>query len=473
MAGFGENFVSGMEAGQRIRARNDARKDQQALKQGMQEYFDAVNKFTTFDADEALPNVSAPASPAQALPVGEAAPAVEAAAASTAPGAPPTALPTGPPANNRRTHASFEDIQDIQMRAAKLAAMTGDPKVLEALQGSFNSVVGNRMLGHLSEAQTAFSAGDADAQEAALKNMSRLFPGMQGMKFTRADGQLMTKHPLTGKQVPVDNELMDQFKTIATNPDGFGALLGAKKAADAKEDRDERGVKVSEANAAANTQNAATAAANAAETARFNKATEQSANAQRNASALQSLAYADYLKKGGGKGSEGENEIDPNKARQFASDVRTVVQDTLFPTIMGPPDPISGVSTKQPGQPLRGYENATQEDLNRISSMAEQLGIANPSTGLSTGGQTAITIDRILKGDRSTGQGLQVMSDGTVHLTSKNGPPVVFRATPQLQQMIMAASAPRRAPPGFMQDQGLPMPPPRANAQGVPMNIAR
>lgn len=466
MADIGQRFLQGVQIGQQIGGNLVAARNQRTLKKEMEALFGAFNDYTRFDDEAALPDAAAPVAATQALPIGEAAPAVNAAAASMnaqVQGGDP-AIQLEKATRKLRTQASYEDLQNIHGRIAKIAAMSGDPKVLTALQDTFAGQVRNRALAHLADAQTAYGNGDIDGAEKALISMGKLFPSTSGLKFKRdKDGQLVTKDPLTGKERVVDPEYMGWAYKMLSSPEVVYDLIGSKREAGRKADLDERGAKVSESNAATNAQNAATQAAQVAETARSNRANEPSEIAARQANTLQALAYSDYLNRDKGEGAGG---IDPNKARQFAMDVRQVVSDTLFPSTQV--QDLTGAWVKAPGTPLRGYENATQEDLNRISSFAEQIGIANPSTGLSVSGQAAIEIDRVLRGDRSSGRGLQVLSDGTIQLTSKAGPPITFRATPQLQQMIMSAvqsSRQQQAPMGQgaqfwvpRQDQGVPVP---------------
>lgn len=459
-----DNFLQGVQQGQAIGDRYYAAKNRREVQAEMQGLFEAQNKYMQFDEDAALPNAAAPATSA-ALPINEDPGLVRAAAENTNGALAPVLGPRDKP-KKARTHASYEDLNDIYARQARIAAKSGDPKVLTALQDTFTGQVRGRALSYLADAQQSYESGNQDDAEKALIAMGKLFPSMSGMKFKRKDGELMFKSPLDGKEKPVDAEAMGLMYKVLSSPETMYDLIGQKRDKKTADEVKGRELGVSESNAATNATNAAT---NAAGEARLGKLVPSQIR-QNDANALQSLStarYQDFLRNSGATGANGG--LKPDDARQFSAAVSALAQETLL--------------TKDPNTDqvvpsgLPGYENATMEDVNRLAGISGQLAIANPEADFSAATQYGMAIDRYARGvPGAPGFNLNT-KDGRVGLRDGNGQLIaVFRAPPQLMQMLLATANQRQQQANSTAEfrQGLGAPPaPRTNAQGIPTSIAR
>jgi hypothetical protein len=450
MSNISDSFLQGIQSGQAIRANYDARKERRSLQGDTQKFFE---KLKEIDIPGDWGN-----EPAQALPMAtNDAPAATQGAA-VAMTTPSSALPlpgaspdVAPPA--KRTSIARKDLEDLDTIAARMASTAGDPKVYDAMRGIASQQMQGRVLREFAGAQQAIAAGDNKALEKALGRVNFLLPDEIDLNLKHgADGQLTYKNPMTNKVEPFTADTLETYRQMAMNPATFGDYIWNRK-------QKEGEAAVSAKNAETNATNAATQAGQAAETARHNQASEAlqrgaqpSENLQRNANAVQALANARYLDFNRGKGAGGADGMKPDDARQFASAVRSVVNDTLFPMTNGT-DPATGQPTKVPGTPIPGYEHATPEDMNRVSSIAEQIGVSNPETGLSSAAMYATAIDRAMHG----GGTIKVdPNTGLIGIPQKNGQVITFKAPPQLiQQLATAAQRPAdpRVPPMLARPQ--------------------
>lgn len=449
----GAALLGGISAGQGIRGRYDSFKQGKELQDASRSYFEKLRSLggETVAPDSALPVPDSGGSEGMVA---------NAAAATNAPAA---ALPVdgGPlPAKKKKTYRSTtaDDYTELDTMAAKIATMTGDAKTYEALRGMTRSHVQTRIMDQMRKAQVALQVGDQDGLEDAIQRAYQYVPDAQELKMKRdKDGQLMFRHPASGQELPVNAESLRLFAMAALDPDAMEETLYGRKKVDTEQKQKDRALDVDEANsktsarnADATMMNAQTAAKNAAETARSNKVEEarkeEDAKAQRlrdRAAAVQSLTYADYLNRDKGKaGANGG--LKPSDMRNYSKDINESVRSYVMPTEKQVTTDEYGAQKviDAPAARLPGFENADEGTINAVSSFAEQIGIANPTLGISHAVNAGATIYQALqgKGDINVDPAQGLLG------VPVNGRMQVFRVPPEMIQTLMMRSKQAQAP---------------------------
>jgi hypothetical protein len=399
----GETLLRGVQAGQGIRAGYEDNKSRQATKK----FFEKLRSLETPDTG-GIPVPDAGGSESSAAVLG----------AST--GVIPTDGGAIQPSAKRR-YRSFtqDDMDELNQLAASAATAGGDPKVYEALRGTARSYMQSKVLDQFRKAQTALQVGDEEGLEDALRAAYQYVPDGKDLKLKRnKDGQLMFRHPVHDQDMPVNAEMLGLFARGAMDPMAFEETIYQRKKDAASAKAAERGLDIQDKTAGAAVTNAATNAAEAAETARANREKEKQAAANapsernaRNAAALRDLAYAGFLNRG--KDDAKKDGSAMNAQREYAKAVNQVARDYIMPTekrmTQDPDFPGMEKVIDAPAARLPGFENAGEGEVNIVSSYAEQIGIANPELGISQAVGAGAAIYRALQGG------------GNVHVDPKSG----------------------------------------------------
>jgi hypothetical protein len=437
----GQALIGGVQAGQGIRANYENKKSADALKEASTKYFERLRSLGAEEVESA-----------GALPIPESGGSEDMAAAAAA--VQGGALPTDgssvqPKPKKKYRSVTADDYRELDTMAAQMATMAGDPKAYDAYRGMARSYAQGRIMDQMRRAQVALQVGDQEGLEDALQRAYQFVPDGQELKLKRGkDGALTFKHPTSGEDLPVNAQSLRLFSMAALDPDAMEETMYGRKKDKTKEDQEARGLDINQQNANTSTKNAETQAAQVAETARSNRANEGReakndvhSNRLKDAQALQALSYANYLDTG--KKGKTEGALDPDKARKFAGDVRTLTEQYIMPTEKRETtDELGGTKViDAPAARLPGFENATVETINTVSSYAEQVGIANPQLGLSQAVGAGAVIYQALQGKAD----IDIDPNSNLLSIPVGGKRQIFRVPPELIQTLLMQS--QQAPP--------------------------
>lgn len=421
---YGQLFLSGMAQGQALRAGYDQMQGRQAVKK----FFEHLRMLGGDDQ----PNAAIP------VPNGGGSESIDGMAAAT--NAIPMDGSVAQPAKPKKVKSlTSKDIEDLDTLAAQAAAVSGDPQVYQALKGTALSYMQSKVLSGFQAAQAALQAGDEKALEDALHRVYYFVPNGESIDLKRdSSGKLQFRNPVTDKFEPVTAEILALYARGAMDPAAFGDMIYQRKKDAADAQRAERGIAVQE-------RYAAIGEANAQETSRHNKIEEarQAGNDKvdallKRSQAIQNLAYADYLNRGGKE--KGATGLKMDDARQYAKDIRTLTQQFIMPTELKESTDEFGATkyVQAPAARPPGFENANEETVNTVSSYAEQLGIANPQLGMSSAVGAAANIFRTLQ----NGGNISVDTQNGLIGVPIGGKMQVFRAPPDLIALLKQQAAP-------------------------------
>lgn len=420
----GASLLSGISAGQGIRAGYEEHKGHQATKK----FFEKLRQLEQPE-DAGIPTSDTAGSEGPAATVGAAIGVIPLDGGAIQP-------------TTKKKYRSFtsDDMSELNALAASAATAGGDPKVYDALRGTARSYMQTKVLDQFRKANVAYQVGDDEGLEDALHSAYQYMPDGKELKLKRdKDGKLQFRHPQSGEYLPVNAESIGFFARAAMDPVAFDETLYGRKKDKVEQGQKDRALNTDAQNAETAANNADSAREGRLETERHNKAEEKqkagdskSENLLRNAQALYYMNYAGYL--GRDKGKDGKGGDDMDNQRKFAGDVRKVAESYIMPTeLTVVDDELGGQKTlNAPAKRLPGFENANADTVNTVSSYAEQIGIANPQLGLSQAVGAGATIYKALQGQ------------GNLHIDPKSnllgievgGRMQTFRVPPELMMTL-------------------------------------